>query len=203
MSNDITELTTRAEIDAALDVVDYVAGDMTADARAAFERRMAADAGLEQQVAEERALRAAMQPVAGEGIPDGAAFERLSTQLAPTPEARRPLRFAAVAASVAIALVLASVWRLQPDTAPVFETLSSDPAAPVAGEKLVRIVFAPGADGATRERVARALGFEIVSGPDPADAFVVRANAEAGAPALDDWRAHPEIEFAERIRYAP
>lgn len=203
MSNEITELTTRAEIDAALDVVDYVAGDMPADARAAFEQRMAADAELAQQVVEERALRAAMQPVAGEGVPDGAAFERLRTQLAPMPSERRPLRFAAVAASVTIALVLVSVWRLQPGTAPVFETLSSDPAVPVTDQTLVRIVFAPGADAATRARLAVALGFEIVSGPEPADTYVVRATGEAAAPALDDWRAQPEIEFAERIRYAP
>ena len=203
MSNEITELTTRAEIDTELDVVDYVAGDMTGDARAAFERRIAEDAALAQQVAEERALRAAMQPVAGEGVPNAAAFERLSNQLAPTASERRPLRFAAVAASVTVALVLVSVWRLQPDTAPVFETLSSDPVAPVTGDPLVRIVFAAGADGAARERIAGALGFEIVSGPEPAGTWVVRATGEAGAPALEDWRAHPEIEFAERIRYAP
>ncbi len=203
MSNEITELTTRADIDAALDVVDYVAGDMSADARAAFEQRMAADTELANQVAEERELRAAMRPVPGEGVPDGAAFERLSTQLAPMPSERRPFQFAAVAASVALALVLVSMWRLQPDTAPVFETLSSDPAAPVTGETLVRVVFSPGADGATRARLADTLGFEIVSGPEPAATYVVRPTGEAAAPPLDDWRAQPEIEFAERIRYAP
>lgn len=195
MSDNLTTLATRADIDAELDVADYVAGRMDPASHANFEQRLAQEPELAAAVAEERELHAALTPASPAGIPSAAAFDRLRDSLDP-PAPRRQAPFLAAAA---VAVLAVSVLVLRPtEPAPVFEGLS-DPTTQVTQAGDYRIVFASGVDAATRSRIAEQLGFVLVSGPGPGSAFVVRP-AEGAQPAVyRDWRQHPDIVLVEPI----
>ncbi|MEO1596369.1 MAG: hypothetical protein AAFS02_14095 [Pseudomonadota bacterium] len=199
MSEEITPLATRADIDADLAVADYVAGRMAPANRADFERRLAQEPELAAAVAEERDLHAALTPAPHAGVPAAAAFERLRDTLEP-PQSRRQAPFLAAAV---VAVLAVSVLVLRPtEPKPVFEGLS-DPTTQTTEAGDVRIVFAPGTDAATRSRIAETLGFELVSGPGPGGAFVVRPVDRVAPAELRDWRQHADIVLAEPIISRP
>ncbi len=199
MSDNPTPLATRAAIDAELDVADYVAGRMDPASQANFEQRLAQEPELAAAVAEERDFHAALTPGARTGVPAAAAFDRLRDSLEP-PASRRPAPFLAAAA---VAMLAVSIIVLRPtEPAPVFEGLS-DPSTQITQAGDYRIVFAPDTDDAARSIIAETLGFELVSGPGPGGAFVVRPANGFQPTALSAWRAHPGIVLAEPIASSP
>lgn len=199
MSDNLTPLATRADIDAELDVADYVAGRMDPALQANFEQRLAQEPELAAAVADERDLHAALTSGARTGVPEAAAFGRLRDALEP-PASRRQAPFLAAAA---VAMLAVSILVLRPtEPAPVFEGLS-DPSTQITQAGDYRIVFAPDTDAATRSNIAESLGFEIVSGPGPGGAFVVRPDNGVQPTALNAWRVHPDIVLAEPIASSP
>ncbi len=197
MNSNVSRLPDTGELDDELTLVDYVAGHMTVDAAAEFEARLAREPELAEKVAEERALRAAVQdalpaePVAAE------AFESLRAELEP----RRPgrLAFGGIAAGFVAAIALAFVIQ-QPDAD--FETLSDDGAMPVQATSSVRVVFAADSDETARRQVAERFGFTIVSGPGAGNAYLVDTGRAVSRDALIEWRADPRIDLAEPVGYA-
>lgn len=199
MSDNLTPLATRADIDAELDVADYVAGRMDPAARADFERRLSQEPELAAAVAEERDLHAALTPASPAGVPAAAAFDRLRESLEPTARRKQtPFLAAAVVAMMAVSILV-----LRPtEPVPVFEGLS-DPSTQITQAGDYRIVFAPGVDAAARTAIAESFDFELVSGPGPGGAFVARP-AKGALPAVyRDWRQHPDIVLVEPIASGP
>ena len=193
---------TRSEIDSELELVDYAAGRLSDEQRAAFEQRLETDPELAARLEEERALRNSLSTADANDVPPAAAFEAIAGKLRDEPRRRSPLP--AIAAG--IIAVIAVAFLMQGPFDPTagrddFETLSSDGAQAVEAGSRVRVVFAEGIDAAGRESAADALGFEIVSGPGPGGAFVVQTADPASREQLLQWRTDSRIELAEPIRY--
>jgi len=110
----------------------------------------------------------------------------------------------ALAAQAAVLVVLLAVvfWPSPPAR---FRTLS-DAAPPVvagAGQRQVRVVFAPTATEAELRRVLLEVRGEVVGGPSPLGAYTIAVPAGAGAEplalVLEHLRADPHVRFAEPV----
>ena len=199
MNSNVTRMPTPAEVDADLEVFEYVAGHMSDEARDDFERRIADDPQLAARVAEERDLAAGIQAAFPEQQPDAAAFDAIRPGRSKTAvEWWGRTRLLAVAASVAMAAVLVVV--MQPAETP-FRTLSDDPVQRVDSATTYRVVFSADSDATARADAAAAFGFTVVSGPGAGGAYIVETESQMTREQLDSWRRDGRIEFAEPVRY--
>ena len=205
MTDKLSQLITRDEIDEDLLIVDYVAGRLADDAKADFEARLRDDEELRTRVAEEREFRSAVVGSEAEAVPDAAAFDKLRGELGNEPPKRAsPWRRGAIAAVlVAAAAVVVFMDAPQQPADPGFGTLSSDGTAPVDESRQIRVVFAESVGDDGRLDVAGELGFTIVGGPGPAGAYVVESERVMTRDELLVWRDDPRIDLAEPIRYGP
>ena len=202
MSNNVSQMHSRDEIDSELELVDYAAGRLGDEQRTAFEQRLKADPEWAERLEEERALREALQTADSTDIPPAAAFEGIAGKL--HDERRRSLRWPAIAAGLVAVIAVAFLMQGPLDSTDGrdgFETLSNDGAQPVASDHRARIVFAADTDAAGRAAAAAELGFAIVSGPGPGGAFVVETEKPASRDQLLEWRQDSRIELAEPVRY--
>ncbi len=205
MNDKLSQLTTRAEIDEDLLVVDYVADRMNDEEKAGFEARLREDEALMTRVAEEREFRSAVVGSGSAPAPDATAFDKLRGELGDEPVKRAsPWRRGAIAAVlVAAAAVVVFMDAPQQPVDPGFGTLSSDDTAPATGSRQVRIVFAESVSDDERLEAAGELGFTIVGGPAPSGAYVVESQRAMTRDELLIWRDDPRIDLAEPIRYRP
>ncbi len=203
MNDQVTRLHTRDEIEDDLLVVDYVAGRLDDDARAAFEARLEDDDDLLARVIEERGFRhAVVDAVTGEA-PDASAFDKLDIDSIEEPVKRASAwRRSAIVASL-LAAVTVVLFMDRPAQMPdeEFTTLSSEAVTPVAESNRIRLVFADGTSDADRIEAGEAFGFEIVQGPGPAGAYVVTTPEALSRDDLASWRDDPRIDLAEPVRY--
>ncbi len=204
MSNSVSQLHSRDEIDSELELVDYVAGRLGEVESAAFEERLASDEALAARVEEERELRAALASRDTRDMPGVDAFERIAGKLRDEPQREARWQLPAIAAGIVAVIAVGFLMQEPIEDAPgrgEFETLSDDGAQPVEAGNRARIVFAVGTDADARAAVAQAFGFDIVSGPGPGGAFVVEAEHVLERHELVKWREDPRIELAEPLRY--
>ncbi len=204
MQDTTTDFVTRKDIDEELDVVDYVAGRLDAAARKAFETRLAADSALRARVADEEGLRSALlQRTAGD-VPEAAAFDKLRAEVDAEASPTRSWRLGAVAAVVVVAASVA-LFSVAPDGPgdEGFKTLSDDGAVSIDDGRQVRIVFTEGTDATTREALAKAFGFTIVSASGPAGSYIVESTRPVNRDELASWRDDPRIDLAEPVAYRP
>ncbi|MEM9209337.1 MAG: hypothetical protein AAGA61_08815 [Pseudomonadota bacterium] len=200
MSTRVTELPDPTAVTDDLDIVDFVAGRMSEQARDAFALRLQNDAQLAERVEQEIALRdRLLSGSPADETPRAEAFDRLRRRIEseqqPLLRFRKPL---AIAAGLAVALFIGG----QLDAPqPLFETLSSDPSRPVAGELRYRIVFSADDDRAQRQNVADTYGFSIVSGPGAGGTYIVETEQPVSSAELDRWRDDTRIVFAEPVTY--
>ncbi len=203
MNDEVTRLHTRDEIADDLLVVDYVAGRLDDDAKAAFDARLADDDELLARVIEERGFRhAVVDAVPGEE-PDADAFEDLKDKLGEEPVKRASIwRRSAIAASlVGAVFVVIFMDRSGQPPSEEFTTLSNENVIPVMESNRVRLVFADGSGEADRIEAGDEFGFEILWGPGPAGAYVVSVEQAMTRDELEAWRADPRIDLAEPVRY--
>ncbi len=199
MSNNVDQMHVRADIDAELAIVDYVAGRLDEVEREAFEQRMATDPSLAAQVEEERELSAEIGGAIATEIPAAGAFDKLRAETKPPLSVRSGRwKLAAVAASIVVGV---SIVTLLPKPDDEYVTLSSDSTQAVDNLWRYRVVFAESLDAEQREATAATHGFRIVEGPGAGGAYVVDADGEQVREDLDVWRTDPRIELAEPIRY--
>ena len=196
MNSKVSHAPTRAEIDTELAIVDYVAGRLTGSERSAFEKRLASDPDLAARVEEERELSVVLRGTRDHGIPPAEAFEKIRPELTATRLTAG--WFAAVAASL-VAVVVVLVFMQPPE--PAFETLSSDQAQRVDTSNRFRVVFSAASDETDRASAAEEFAFDIVSGPGPGGAFVVKTEKELSREQLFEWRDDPRIDLAEPVSY--
>ena len=202
MSNETSQLYARREIDGELEVVDYAAGRLGGEQRAAFEKRLETEPDLVAQLEEERSLRALLGTVDTNDMPSAGAFEGVAQKLGQEP--RRSWYLPAIAAGI-VAVFAVAFLAQGPDTSvdgrDDFEVLSSDGAQPVDAGNRFRVVFSEHVDASGRAAAAAMLGFEIVSGPGPGGAYVVETTGPASRDQLLLWREDARIELAEPVRY--
>ena len=203
MNDQVTRLHTRDEIEDDLLVVDYVAGRLDDDARAAFEARLEDDDDLLARVIEERGFRhAVVDAVTGE-CPDASAFDKLDIDRVEEPVKRASAwRRSAIVASL-LAAVTVVLFMDRPGQMPdeEFTTLSNEAITPVTESNRVRLVFAEGTSETDRIEAGNALGFEILRGPGPAGAYVVTTPEVLSRDDLASWRDDPRIDLAEPVQY--
>ncbi len=202
MSNNIEQLVTNREIEEELKIVDYVAGRMPLEQRRQFEEQIVADPALAASVAHERSLRNDLSDSGGAGVPPASAFDKVRDQLAPPTKQPSQFRMAASVAAV-LGLAVSLVLVMEREPAPTYEGLSSESVSLSDRSTDIRLMFAPAADDALRQRVSERLGFDIVSGPGPGGSYVVRPRSGAAVGDLDQWVSDPDVRFAERIVYQP
>ncbi len=198
MTDKPSQLHTAAEIELELEVVDFVAGRMDADARAVFEARMEANPGLAARVDEERRLSNDVVAAIPAETPPAAAFEKIR----PSVETRRGMPRWLPAAAAAGIVGVALLFAVPEDTGKVYETLSDDPGQTVSAVNRYRIVFSEQSTEAERAAVADRLGFEIVSGPGAGGSFEVETADGVDREQLAEWRSDDVIELAEPIVYS-
>ncbi len=202
MNNNVSQMHSRSEIDSELELVEYAAGRLSDEQRAAFEKRLETDPTLIARLEEERDLRSLLNTIETGEMPAEAAFEGVAAKL----HDKQPRRSLLPAIAAGIVAVIAAAFLLQGPLDSTherddFQVLSSDDAQPVETSNRVRVVFAEGVDAASRDAAATALGFEIVSGPGPGDAFVVETAKPVSRDQLLPWREDARIELAEPVRY--
>ena len=203
MSDQVTKLHTRDEIEDDLLVVDYVAGRLDDDAKAAFEARLADDDELLARVIEERGFRhAVVDAVPGEE-PDPSAIEKLDIHADEEPAKRASVwRRSAIAATLLAAVAVVIVMERPVDPPEdEFTTLSGETVVPVSESNRVRLVFSADANEMDRISAGDELGFEILWGPGPAGAYVVTTERVVDRDDLVSWRDDPRIDLAEPVRY--
>ncbi len=202
MSDNVSQIHSREEIDRELEIVDYAAGRLSDEQARAFEARLASDPELAATLEEEHALRGSLEMLEPGDIPSARTFEAIAGQLddEPARSSWLPAIAAGIVAVIAVAFLMQgpSESTMERD---VFETLSNDGAMPVDADNRVRIVFAESVDASTREAIAMALGFDIVSGPGAGGAFVVESSYPISQERLREWRQDSRIELAEPVRY--
>ena len=202
MSDNISQLHSRDEIDSELEVVDYAAGRLGAEQARVFEARLAKDPELAARLEDELALRASLERLESAGVPSASAFEAIAGEL--DEGRRRPSWLPAVAAGIVAVIAVAFLMQGPSESTverDVFETLSNDGAQTIDAGNRVRIVFAESVDASGRDAAARALGFEIVSGPGAGGAFVVETSGAVSRDQLLEWRQDARVELAEPVRY--
>ncbi|MDJ0917910.1 MAG: hypothetical protein QNJ05_09110 [Woeseiaceae bacterium] len=202
MSDNISQMHSREEIDGELEIVDYAAGRLGDEQARAFEARLASDPELAAMLGEERALRGSLEMLETGDMPPARAFEAIAGKLDDGP--KRSLWLPAIAAGIVAVIAVAFLMQGPNESAlerDVFETLSNDGATAVEVDNRYRIVFAESVDASAREATARALGFDIVSGPGAGGAFVVESSSLVSQERLREWRQDARIELAEPVRY--
>lgn len=116
----------------------------------------------------------------------------------------RWLAIAAAVQTMAIAFLLALVWRQTADvmTAPRFTTLSNPQVTTSSGATL-RIVFKPETPAGQMQSLLRSVNAQIIAGPTEAGVYTVRLERDADldriAQALSQVRADGHVVFAEHV----
>ena len=201
MNSNVHELPSRDEIEAELESVDYVAGRLDDDARAAFEARLRRDASLVARVAEEREFVVTLSAAAdGEG-PPAQAFDALARELDKQERSstRGPIALAAAIVATIAVLLFSSTPVPEPR---LFETLESGAVQRIEDSRRYRIVFA-NESSALRDAVAAEFGFRIVSGPGPGGAYIVETHDGMTRSELEELRNDDRIHLAEPQTYEP
>ena len=202
MSDNVSQVYSRREIDSDLEVADYAAGRLSDEKKSAFEARLARDPELADRLEEEYALRGSLEMLKPSDIPPAAAFNAIAGKLdgGPTRSSWLPAIAAGIVAVVAVGFLVQGADDSTIDR-DVFEALSNDGATLTEASNRIRVVFSESVDASARDAAAEALGFAIVSGPGAGGAFVVETSYPVSRDQLLEWRQDVRIELAEPIRY--
>ena len=185
------------ELEATLEIMDFVAGRLAPDAAAALAARAEQDEALAMAIANERSLNDALRGAMPVEVPRADAFESIRGALMPVPAMRR---FSAIAATAVLAGALV-VFQLNPgrEATDPYYGLSEQTEPAITWDNQVRVVFAQEATEDDIERLAEQFGFEVVIEGEPA---LVVTRTTMSTNDLERFRAAPLVLFAEPVRAA-
>ena len=110
----------------------------------------------------------------------------------------------ALAAQAAVIVLLAGMimWRPPTPSAPLYQTLSSDPVATEAPRGHIKLIFAPDTTIHDLQQILTHAKATVISGPSPIGAYTVEVRLDSTQPTsltsvLEIFRGHTAIELAE------
>lgn len=178
-----------AELETSSRVVAYALGQLEPGERSEFERRIAEDPELADQVEEERAFARALQTALPSGMPREGAFTALELGDAPK---RHTFQYGLAAA---LAILGLGLMLSMPEPEPDYETLSSgsDIVAPYGYS--YRVVLTGEAAANARNWLAQDYELNVIDGVDTM--LVLSRNKPLSANELKTLRNHPSVALLE------
>lgn len=211
----VTRMPTSEELELDKALVDYILGNMSDKDKATFEEKMANDPKLKAQVDKEKQLKDNIvnaipmndvnfeTPNVSVNVLEITQRKRASESLTDTKPRKKISTLPSLqwfAASAAVFVVTLFVFnQLSQEPIAEYEGLSSD-SAPIHINNTDRhyvIVFGAALNDAQRTQIAHDMNFEIVSGPGAGNSYVIQTKQSLSSAELDQWLAHPSIDFLE------